>query len=125
MRLLIILAALAIAAAPIAAQADGVERPQRPAVHHLRQHHRPPPASVPLAPPVPVGPETVTLSQAFFAGSSGGVGADVGTGYVGGGTIVVQTGGGGRAFAFASARASASAGAGGHFGGHAGGCGCH
>jgi hypothetical protein len=73
---------------------------------------------------VETGPETVTLSDSFFAGSSGGVGADIGVGYYSSTTVIVR---GGRAsasaFAFASARASARAGGFGHGGGK-GGCGC-
>ena len=121
-------ALLLIAAAPALAHADGIERP-----HHRVIHHRAPPAPVPLVPQhVTQGPETVTLSEAFFAGSPGGVGVDIGGGYYGGGTVVVSSGGA-RSFAVAFASASAHAGAGvhvgghfgGHFGGHGGGCGCH
>src|ERR1043165_9201523 len=80
MRLLSILAALALALAPLPAHADGIDRPHRPPVHPVRPHrYPPPPAPTPIAPPIPTEPETVTLSQAFFAGSLGGVGADVGT----------------------------------------------
>ena len=128
MRLLGLLAALVFVAGPLVgvAHADGIERPHRPVNHHhARPHVQPRRAPVPLVPIRASGPETVMLTQAFFAGSSGGVGADIGTGYIGGGTIVVQSGGGASAFAFASARASAGARGGGHFGGHGGGCGCH
>lgn len=126
MRLMAMFAALALATAPIVmaaqpAYADGVERPRpRP-----RPRVRPaPPAHTP-APPAPRrGPEEVTLSQSFFAGSSGGVGADVGGDVIfgGGGTIILRSGA--QAFAFASASARATSGARGHFGGRRHGCGC-
>lgn len=71
------------------------------------------------------GPETVTLSNDFFAASSGGVGADVGAGSYNS-TIVIIRGGSAHAsaFAYASARASARSGGRGHSGGGHGGCGC-
>ena len=125
---LLLIAAPLAAAAPGLAHADGIERP-----HHVihRRPHRcpPPPAPVPLVPQkVAEGLETVTLSQAFFAGSSGGVGADIESGYIGGGTIMVSSSGA-RSVAVAFASASAHAGigvhAGGHFSGYGGGCGCH
>lgn len=130
MRAFALFAALALVAAPLAftpsvAHADGIERPQRP-----RPVRRPAPAPEPelVAPaPAPVietGPETVTLSTAFFAGSSGGVGADIGGGSYSGTTVVVR---GGRAhasaFAYAGARAHAGGRGFGH-GGRGGGCGC-
>lgn len=125
MRMRAILAALALVAAPVLAApsiayADGIERPRPP-----RQRVRRPPSPPPPAPPLPAvvdtGPETVTLSESFFAGS-GGVGADIGAGgYYSSTTVVVR---GGRAsasaFAYASARASAHGGG----WGRGGGCGC-
>ncbi|MEZ6024297.1 MAG: hypothetical protein R3C16_13000 [Hyphomonadaceae bacterium] len=128
MRPLALLAALALVAAPVVAlpsvaYADGIERPRQP---RPRPRPRPAPAPTP-APPVVVeeGPEVVTLSNSFFAGSSGGVGADVGVGYYSSSTVVVRgTGASASAFAYASARASAGA-RGGFRGGHrGGGCGC-
>lgn len=115
-------ALLLIAAVPGFAHADGIERP-----HHVI-HRRHSPAPTPLVqPPITEGPETVTLSQAFFAGSPGGVGADISGDYGEGGTIVVSSGRA-RSVAIAFASASAHAGVGvhtgGHFGGHGGGCSC-
>ena len=127
MRLLVsfaaVLTAMAFFAASSPARADGIERP-RP-VHNARPHRAPPPAPIPLlAPAEDKGPETVTLSQSFVSGANGGVGADIGGFYGGGGTFVV-TSGGARAIAVAFTSARASAGAGVHFGRHGGGCGCH
>jgi hypothetical protein len=73
---------------------------------------------------IETGPEVVTLSNSFFAGSGGGVGADIGVGgYYSSTTVIIR---GSRAsasaFAYASARASARGGGWGHGGG--GGCGC-
>lgn len=130
MRALAIFAALALVAAPVltvpgVAYADGIERPHRP-----RPRPRPvvrAPAPVPLpAPVIEEGPETVTLSNAFFAGSAGGVGADIGTGAYSSTTVIVRGGSASAStFAFASARASAGVGGRGHGGGHGGGgCGC-
>lgn len=123
----LILITASLAATPGFAHADGIERP-----HHVIHHpHRrlPPVAPVPLIPEkVTQGPEIVTLSEGFFTGSPGGVGADIGGNYAGGGTIVVSSGGA-RSVAIAFASASVHAGVGvhtgGHFGGHGGGCGCH
>ena len=130
MRALVLFAALALVAAPVlvtptAAYADGIERPRQP---RPRPRPRPPappveqPREVIEVAPLPRGPEAVTLDNAFFAASSGGVGADIGGGSYSSTTVIIR---GGRAhasaFAFASARASAGA----HgFGGHGGGCGC-
>jgi hypothetical protein len=72
------------------------------------------------------GPETVTLSNDFFAASSGGVGTDVGAASYSSTTVIIR-GGSARASAsaFASARASARTGGWGRGGGHGGGgCGC-
>lgn len=123
MRALAPFAALALVAAPLfaapsVAYADGIERP-RPA----RQRQRPRPA--PVTPtPEPVieysGPETVTLSNDFFAGTSGGVGASVGVGSYASTTVVIRGGhASASAFAFASVRGGARAGGGGQ-----GACGC-
>ena len=126
MRALAIFAAIALVTAPVlavpsVAYADGIERPRQP------RPRRPRPAPPVTPPPSPViiedmGPETVTLSNDFFAASSGGVGANVDGGSYSSTTVIIR---GGRAhasaFAFASARASARTGAwdgGGH------GCGC-
>lgn len=128
MRFLTVLAALALVAAPVlaapsVAYADGIER-QRP-----RAAPRPRPEPQLDGAPVPLqtGPETVTLSESFFAGSSGGVGADISTSTVASSTVIVR-GSGARASAFAHASASARVGArgfGGHRAGHrGGGCGC-
>lgn len=129
MRPLAIFAALTLVAAPIVtapsvAYADGIERPRAP-----RPRPRPrPPAPVPAPAPAPVieqGPEVVTLSDSFFTGG-GGVGVDIGTGYVGGGTTVIIGGSRASTFAYASASARAYGGARGR-GGHGGGghsCGC-
>lgn len=135
MRALAIIAALMIAAAPLAsvmpAYADGIEPTHHPRPHRPRRAHRPASVPAPVTPaPAPVieqrGPEEVTLNSSFFSG--GGVGVDIGTGYVGGGTtVIVGSGSSASAFAFASAHASAGArggGWGGHHGG-GGGCGCH
>ncbi len=125
-----ILAALILATASIAvpvmpAYADGIERPRpvRPARPPRPRPVRPAPAPIPPPPAPAPQPETVTLSQSFF---TGGVGADIGGGFVGGGGRVIVQGASATAVAFASARASASAGARGGFrGGHGGGgCGC-
>lgn len=125
MRALAMLAALALVSAPVivtpsVAYADGIERP--------RQRPRPRPRPPTPPPPAPViiqeGPETVTLSDSFFAG--GGVGADIGVGAYSSSTVIIR-GGSAHASAFAFASARASAGAGGHFGrrgGHGGGHGC-
>lgn len=131
MRFKAIFAALALIAAPVGfapapAYADGIERPPQP---QPRPRPRPRPRAPAPIPPPPVVQqetrverETVTLSQSFFA-SSGGVGADIGTGYVGGSTVIIQ---GSSASASAFAFASASARAGGRFGGgrRGGGHGC-
>lgn len=131
MRVRAILAALALVAAPTLAApsiayADGIERPRPPRPRVRRPP--PPPAPIPTPPPViETGPEVVTLSNSFFAGSGGGVGADIGVGgYYSSTTVIIR---GGRAsasaFAYASARASARGGGGwGHGGGRGGGCGC-
>lgn len=131
MRALAMFAAIALIAAPLAAvssvaHADGIERPRTP---RPRPRPRPEPAPVPAPAPVVVqeGPETVTLSNSFFAGSYGGVGADVGGGYYSSTTVVFR-GSSASASAFAYSSASARAGArgfgrGGH-GGRGGGCGC-
>lgn len=124
MRVFAFLAALALIAAPVAgvssvAYADGIERPPAP-----RPRPRPTPApriEAPApAPIVPTGPEAINLPASFFIGG-GGVGTEIGTGYVGGGTTVIVRGGSASAFAFASASARASGG--GRGGGHGGGCG--
>ncbi len=132
MRVRAILAALALVAAPTIvapsiAYADGIERPRPPRQRpRVRRPPPPPPAPVPTPPPVvETGPEVVTLSNSFFAGS-GGVGADIGVGgYYSSTTVII---GGSRAsasaFAYASARASARGSGWGHGGGHGGGCGC-
>ena len=124
MRALAMVAALALVTAPVLAvpsfaYADGIERPRQP------RQSRPRPAPQPVAPPPVIerGPETVTLSDSFFAGSAGGVGADVGVGQYYSSTVVIRgSGASASAFAHASARASAR---GGFRGGHkGGGCGC-
>ena len=128
MRAFALFAAVALIAAPLAAMpsvayADGIERPTRAP---RPRAPRPQPAPAPVVPaPVVVqeGPETVTLSNSFFAGSYGGVGADVGGGSYSSTTVIIR-GGSSSASAFAYASASARAGARG-FGGHrGGGCGC-
>jgi len=121
MRAFTFFAALALVAAPMAAMpgvahADGIERPRQP-----RPRPRPAPAPAPVI--IDESPETVTLSDSFFA-AGGGVGADIGTGYVGGGGVTVIVGGRASASAFAFARASARAHAGGRFHGRRGGRGC-
>ncbi|MDX2274132.1 MAG: hypothetical protein NW206_01680 [Hyphomonadaceae bacterium] len=129
MRVFAFLAALALIAAPVAgatsAYADGIERPPAPLPRPRPQQRvqAPPPAPIP-APVLPAGPETVTLPASFFMGG-GGVGTEIGAGYVGGGTTVIVRGGSASAFAFASASARASGG--GHGGSHGGcgGCGGH
>jgi len=114
-----LIAALVLAAAPIAAAspafADGIERP--------RQRQRAP-RPVPLmgAPeaPAPVADDRyVTLPDGFFGASSGGVGADLGSPAHSSVTVIVR-GQSARASAYASARASARAGA----YGRGGGCAC-
>lgn len=128
MRVRAILAALALVAAPTlmtppAAYADGIERPRPP--RRVRRPQPPPPPPAPVPPPVVErGPEVVTLSNSFFAGSGGGVGADIGVGgYYSSSTVIIRgTSASASAFAFASARSSARGGASGHGGGH--GCGC-
>lgn len=127
MRVRAILAALVLVAAPTlmaptAAYADGIERPRQP--RRVPRPQPPPPPPAPVPPPVVErGPEVVTLSNSFFAGSGGGVGADIGGGYYSGSTVIIRgTSASASAFAFASARASARGGAGGYGGGH--GCGC-
>jgi hypothetical protein len=123
MRALAMLAALALATAPILAapgeaRADGVERPRAPRVRPRPAAPAPAPAELAGA-PVEDGPETVTLPASFFAVAGGGVGADIGAnaGFVSSTTIIVR-GGRASAFAFASTRAAARAG-----GGHGcGGC---
>jgi len=125
MRAFALFAAVALIAAPLAAMpsvayADGIERPTRPP---RPRAPRPQPAPAPVV--VDEGPETVTLSNSFFAGSYGGVGADVGGGSYSSTTVIIR-GGSSSASAFAYASASARAGARG-FGGHrggGGGCGC-
>ena len=125
MRVRAILAAVALVAAPVLATpgiafADGIERPRQP---RPRPRPAPPPAPAPEpAPVIETGPETVTLSEAFFAGG-GGVGGDIGVGGHYSSTTVVIRGGSAHAsaFSFASARASARSG-GRRGGGH--GCGC-
>jgi hypothetical protein len=96
MRALALFAAVALIAAPIAAipsaaYADGIERPRTP---RPRPRPRPEPAPVPAPAPVVVdqGPETVTLSNSFFVGSYGGVGADVGGGSYSSTTVIVRGG---------------------------------
>ncbi len=144
MRVRILLAALALAmssavVAPMPAFADGIERPSRPAPVRPRPARRP--APVPVAPPAPVvapapQPDAVLLPAAFFGASAGGVGLDIGTGYVGGGSTVIVQGARVSAISISSASASASArassrsfgggrGHGGGYGGGGGGCGCH
>lgn len=134
MRALAMFAAIALIAAPLSAMpsvahADGIERPRPPP---RPRTPRPRPAPEPVAPApapvvVPAGPETVTLSNSFFAGASGGVGADVGGSYYSSTTVIIR-GNSASASAFAYSSASARAGArgfgrGGH-GGRGGGCGC-
>lgn len=128
MRILAFAAALALFGAPLMvapAFADGIERPRRAAPAPRPRAARPAPAPVPLAPaPAPAGPETVTLSDSFFAQSSGGVGADVATHVVihhNVNTVVRGGGASASAFAFTSARARAGGFGGGHRGG---GCAC-
>ena len=107
-------ALLLIAAVPGFAHADGIERPH----HVIHRRHSPPPTPL-VQPPITEGPETVTLSQAFFAGSPGGVGADISGSYDGGGTIMVSSGGARSvAIAFASAGPTLASGfiPGGHLG---------
>jgi hypothetical protein len=128
MRPLAILAALALVTAPVLAApgvsyADGIERQrQRP----QRVRPRPEPVAPAPAPVIEQGPETVTLSSSFFAGSTGGVGADIGGGSYSSTTVIIR-GGSAHASAFASASARASARGGGfgrsHGHGH-GGCAC-
>lgn len=132
MRVRAMFAALAFVAAPVltapnAAYADGIERPRAPRQRPRVRPAPPPPAPPPVAPPeVETGPETVTLSNSFFAGSGGGVGADIGVGGYYSSTTVVIRGGhaSASAFAYASASASARGGGWGHGGGKGGGCGC-
>lgn len=128
MRALAIFAALALITAPVLmapvpAYADGIERPRAP---RPRVRPRPAPAPVPAPPPAVIeqGPETVTLSNSFFA-SSGGVGADIGVGgYYSSSTVIIRGGSASAsAFAFSSARASARGRGFGHGGGGHG-CGC-
>lgn len=124
MRLLATFAAAALITAPIAvpapAFADGIERPRRA---QPRPRPRPQLEGAPApAPVIPAGPETVTLSEGFFA-SGGGVGADIGVNFVGGGTTIIVAGSRASASAFASARAFSRAGNGFRGGGHGcGGC---
>ncbi len=128
MRFRAILAALVLVAAPTmivpaTAYADGIERP-RPPRHRPRPQPAPPPAPAPVPPPVVErGPETVTLSNSFFAGG-GGVGADIGVGgYYSSTTVIIRDGrASASAFSYASARSAARSGAVG--GSHGGGCGC-
>ncbi|MGD9979221.1 MAG: hypothetical protein AB7H66_09695 [Hyphomonadaceae bacterium] len=117
MRVRAILAALLLVVAPAmlaptAAYADGIERPRRP----QPPRRRPPPPPAPVPPrAIETGPETVTLSNSFFAGSSGGVGADIGAGAYSSTTVIIRGGhASASAFAFASARASARGGGFGH-----------
>lgn len=126
MRVFAFLAALALIAAPVGvssvAYADGIERAPAP---RPRPRPRPAPrieAPPPPAPVVPTGPEAINLPASFFVGG-GGVGTEIGTGYVGGGSTVIVRGGSASAFAFASASARASAGGRGFGGGGHGGCG--
>lgn len=118
MRLFAIFTVMALATAPLSvAYADGVERQAPPPRQYV-------PAPAPaIAAPTAVpesGPETVTLSESFIAGSSGGVGADVAVGAFSNTTIAIRgSSAHASVFAFASARASARG-----FG-HGGGCGCH
>jgi hypothetical protein len=131
MRVRAMFAALALVAAPVlmapgVAYADGIERPRAPRQRPRARPAPPPPAPAPVPPPVvETGPETVTLSNSFFA-SSGGVGADIGVGGYYSSTTVIIRGGhaSASAFAYASARASARGGGWGHGGGKGGGCGC-
>jgi len=116
-----LLVAAPLAAAPTIAYADGIERP--------RQRPRPAPRrervellGAPEAPRAVVSNE-VTLPASFFAGSSGGVGADIGGGSYNSTTVVVR-GASANASAFASASASVGARVGGRFGGRGGGHGC-
>ncbi|HRP11503.1 MAG TPA: hypothetical protein PLK37_10745 [Terricaulis sp.] len=110
-----LIAALVLAAAPIAAAspafADGIERPRAP---------RPVPLIGAPEAPAPVADDRyVTLPDGFFGASSGGVGADVGSSAHSSVTVIVR-GQSARASAYASARASARAGA----YGRGGGCAC-
>ncbi|PZO47548.1 MAG: hypothetical protein DCF16_17585 [Alphaproteobacteria bacterium] len=103
MRMLALFAALALVAAPIAftpsiAHADGIERPRQPRPALPRPRPAPELVAPAPAPVVETGPETVTLSNSFFAGG-GGVGADIGGGYYSSTTVVIRGG---------SAHASAS-----------------
>ncbi|MGE3143191.1 MAG: hypothetical protein AB7L65_07695 [Hyphomonadaceae bacterium] len=132
----LIVSALTLGAA-LPAYADGMDEP--PPVRHHRVHRRAPPPPQPVVlTPAPRGPETVTLTNAFFSG--GGVGVDIGTGFVGGGGRTIVNGGSVVAVSFSSSSANASASAssrasarsGGQWGGHGGhkggqgdGCGCH
>ena len=128
MRVRAILAALALVTAPAfvaptAAYADGIERPRPPRQRVRRPQPPPPPAPLPPPPIVETGPEVVTLNNSFFAGSSGGVGADIGAGSYSSTTVIIRgTNASASAFAFASARSSAGARGGYRGGGH--GCGC-
>jgi len=122
-----LIAALALVTAPAliapdVAFADGIERPRPP------RRRRPPPPPPPQRAPEPAivieGPETVTLSNDFFAGSAGGVGANIDGGGVYSSTVIIRGGSAhASAFAYASARASARSGGRGRGGGH--GCSCH
>lgn len=130
-----LLAALILASASIAvpaapAFADGIDRPTPPR-HRPRPAPRrpaPQPAPVPLTPAPVIEPASLRLSDAMF---TGGVGLDLGTGFVGGGGRTIVQGASVTAISFSSASASATASAsarggsrgGGHGGG--GGCGCH
>jgi hypothetical protein len=93
-----------------------------------RDRAAPAPAPAPAPVIIEEGPETVRLSESFFAGG-GGVGADIGLESYSSSTVIIR-GGSAHASAFAFASARASAGAGGRFGGRGGhgrghGCGCH
>lgn len=126
MRALMWIAAVALIAAPVvstpsAAYADGMERP-RP---------RPPAPRPAPSPPLlgereearSIESNIVVLPASFFAGATGGVGADIGAGSYSS-TVVVVRWSSAAAPAFVSASAGAGAGVRGGHGGRGGGRPC-
>lgn len=129
MRGLMWLAVLALVAAPVLsapsiAYADGIERPN-PRPRAPRRAPAPPLLGAPEAPRVETDSNVVVLPASFFAGATGGVGADIGVG-ASSSTVVIVRGGSASASAFASASARAGVGVGarGGHGGRGGGCAC-